>query len=182
MVGKNLSDSVSANRYYEGWAWAIWKEMGRIRCTDGTFWNQKPYIFEPSVNLATPPNYRLGPRVMSNHWHLGYKARPPSAMTMYLGRVSTIPDLGLIYLNSMTITETSHICVKELNKIYAGLDNGTEPSLTNQGYFAETAGRSVNVMGKCSNQEHMHCLLSLPCFILYRAGGVSDIGNLPIYK
>ena len=78
----------------------------------------------------------------------------------------------------MTIAEANQYLRKELNKIYAGLDNEQNPSSQIKVTLGNSRTIQVNVMGKCSNRELMHCLLSTVFHALYRAGGVSDIGSL----
>ena len=76
VVGKNLSDSVSANRYYEGMGMGDMEEMQKDKVYGRDIFETRNLTFEPSVNLATPPNYRLGPGDE-------VQTRPPSAI-MYL--------------------------------------------------------------------------------------------------
>ena len=61
MVGKNSLDSVSANRYYEGMGMGDMEEMQKDKVYGRDIFETRNLTFEPSVNLATPPNYRLGP-------------------------------------------------------------------------------------------------------------------------
>ncbi len=78
----------------------------------------------------------------------------------------------------MTIAEANQYLRKELNKIYAGLDNEQNPSSQIKVTLGNSGTIQVNVMGECSNRELMHCLLSLPCFMrMYRAGGVAAISG-----
>ena len=103
--------------------------------------------FEPSVNLATPPNYRLGPgdEVIIDIWGTNQatirdNVSPDGSIT--------IPDLGLIYLNGMTIAEANQYLRKELNKIYAGLDNEQNPSSQIKVTLGNSRTIQVNVMGE----------------------------------
>ena len=129
------------------------EEMQKDKVYGRDIFETRNLTFEPSVNLATPPNYRLGPgdEVIIDIWGTNQatirdNVSPDGSIT--------IPDLGLIYLNGMTIAEANQYLRKELNKIYAGLDNEQNPS-----------SQIKVTLGKCSNRELMHCLLSLPCFM-----------------
>lgn len=134
--------------------------------------------FEPSVNLATPPNYRLGPgdEVIIDIWGTNQATirdhiSPDGSIT--------IPELGLISLNGMTVAEANQYLRKELSKIYAGLDNDRNPSSQIKVTLGNSRTIQVNVMGEVF-QPGTYALSSFSTVFhaLYRAGGVSDIGSL----
>ena len=56
VVGKNSLDSVSANRYYEGMGMGDMEEMQKDKVYGRDIFETRNLTFEPSVNLATPPN------------------------------------------------------------------------------------------------------------------------------
>lgn len=134
--------------------------------------------FEPSVNLATPPNYRLGPgdEVIVDIW--GTNQATIRDQISPDGTIS-IPDLGLITLNGMTVAEATDYLRKELNKIYAGLDNGQSSASQIKVTLGNSRTIQVNVMGEVF-QPGTYALSSFSTVFhaLYRAGGVSDIGSL----
>ena len=178
VVGKNSSDSVSANRYYEGMGMGDMEEMQKDKVYGRDIFETRNLTFEPSVNLATPPNYRLGPgdEVIIDIWGTNQatirdNVSPDGSIT--------IPDLGLIYLNGMTIAEANQYLRKELNKIYAGLDNEQNPSSQIKVTLGNSRTIQVNVMGEVF-QPGTYALSSFSTVFhaLYRAGGVSDIGSL----
>ena len=93
------------------------------------------------------PNYRLGPgdEVIIDIWGTNQatirdNVSPDGSIT--------IPDLGLIYLNGMTIAEANQYLRKELNKIYAGLDNEQNPSSQIKVTLGNSRTIQVNVMGE----------------------------------
>ena len=178
VVGKNLSDSVSANRYYEGMGMGDMEEMQKDKVYGRDIFETRNLTFEPSVNLATPPNYRLGPgdEVIIDIWGTNQatirdNVSPDGSIT--------IPDLGLIYLNGMTIAEANQYLRKELNKIYAGLDNEQNPSSQIKVTLGNSRTIQVNVMGEVF-QPGTYALSSFSTVFhaLYRAGGVNNIGSL----
>lgn len=134
--------------------------------------------FEPSVNLATPPNYRLGPgdEVIVDIW--GTNQANICDQISPDGTIS-IPNLGLITLNGMTVAEATDYLRKELNKIYAGLDNGQHSASQIKVTLGNSRTIQVNVMGEVF-QPGTYALSSFSTVFhaLYRAGGVSDIGSL----
>ena len=137
----------------------------------------KNLTFEPSMNLATPPNYRLGPgdEVIIDIW--GTNQATIRDHISPDGCIS-INDLGLVYLNGMTVAEAGEYLRKELNKIYAGVD-GENPSSQIKVTLGNSRTIQVNVMGEVF-QPGTYALSSFATVFhaLYRAGGVSDIGSL----
>ena len=181
VVGKNSLDSVSANRYYEGMGMGDMEDMQKDKVYGRDIFETRNLTFEPSVNLATPPNYRLGPgdEVIIDIWGTNQatirdNVSPDGSIT--------IPDLGLIYLNGMTIAEANQYLRKELNKIYAGLDNEQNPSSQIKVTLGNSRTIQVNVMGEVF-QPGTYALSSFSTVFhaLYRAGGVNNIGSV-IYK
>lgn len=139
--------------------------------------NTKNLTFEPSMNLATPPNYRLGPgdEVIIDIWGtnqatLRDRVSPDGCISLN--------DVGLLYLNGMTVAEAGDYLRKELNKIYAGID-GDNPSSQIKVTLGDTRTIQVNVMGEVL-QPGTYALSSFASVFhaLYRAGGVSRIGSL----
>ena len=154
------------------------EEMQKDKAYGRDIFETRNLTFEPSVNLATPPNYRLGPgdEVIIDIWGTNQatirdNVSPDGSIT--------IPDLGLIYLNGMTIAEANQYLRKELNKIYAGLDNEQNPSSQIKVTLGNSRTIQVNVMGEVFHPgTYALSSFSTVFHALYRAGGVSDIGSL----
>lgn len=137
----------------------------------------KNLTFEPSLNLATPPNYRLGPgdEVIIDIWGTNQATiRDNVSPDGYI----SINNIGLVYLNGMTVAEAGDYLRKELNKIYAGID-GDNPSSQIKVTLGNSRTIQVNVMGEVF-QPGTYALSSFATVFhaLYRAGGVSNIGSL----
>lgn len=137
----------------------------------------KNLTFEPSMNLATPPNYRLGPgdEVIIDIWGTNQATiRDNISPDGYI----SISDIGLVYLNGMSVAEAGDYLRKELNKIYAGIDSDN-PSSQIKVTLGNSRTIQVNVMGEVF-QPGTYALSSFATVFhaLYRAGGVSDIGSL----
>ena len=114
--------------------------------------NTRNLTFEPSVNIATPLNYRLGPgdEVIIDIWGA-------SQNTI---RQQISPE-------------------KTLNKIYNGLNNTNDPTSDIRLTLGSIRTIQINVMGEVV-QPGTYSLSSFSTVFhaLYRAGGVSDIGSL----
>ena len=134
--------------------------------------NSRNLTFEPSINLATPPNYRLGPgdEVIIDIW--GASQNTIRQQISPDGTIN-IPELGPINLNGMTVAKAESYLKEALSKIYADQSNQIRVTLGN--------GRTiqVNVMGEVV-QPGTYALsgFSTVFHALYRAGGMSDIGSL----
>ena len=103
--------------------------------------NSRNLTFEPSINLATPPNYRLGPgdEVIIDIW--GASQNTIREQLSPDGTIN-IPELGPINLNGMTVAKAESYLKEALSKIYADQSNQIRVTLGN--------GRTiqVNVMGE----------------------------------
>lgn len=135
--------------------------------------------FEPNVNIATPQNYRLGPgdEVIVDVWGaseatITQKISPDGYIT--------IPNVGPVNLNGLTVQSASERIKSNLAKIYAGLSAANVSVSTN---VLVTLGQirtiQVNVMGEAANPGTYAVSSFATVFhALYRAGGVSDLGSL----
>ena len=139
--------------------------------------NTRNLTFEPSVNLATPPNYRLGPgdEVIIDIW--GTSQNTIRQQISPDGTIN-IEKIGPVSLSGMTVSEANGYLKRVLGKTYSGLDapDGTlEIRLT----LGNTRTIQINVMGEVV-QPGTYALSSFSTVFhaLYRAGGVSDIGSL----
>lgn len=139
--------------------------------------NTRNLTFEPSVNLATPPNYRLGPgdEVIIDIW--GTSQNTIRQQISPDGTIN-IEKIGPVNLSGMTVSEANEYLKRVLGKTYSGLDapDGTlEIRLT----LGNARTIQINVMGEVV-QPGTYALSSFSTVFhaLYRAGGVSEIGSL----
>lgn len=134
--------------------------------------NSRNLTFEPSDNLATPPNYRLGPgdEVIIDIW--GASQNTIREQISPDGTIN-IQELGPVNLNGMTVAKAEAYLKEALSKIYADQSNQIRVTLGN--------GRTiqVNVMGEV-RQPGTYALsgFSTVFHALYRAGGMNRIGSL----
>lgn len=139
--------------------------------------NSNNLTFEPSLNLPTPPNYRLGPgdEVIIDIWGV---SQVSIQETISPDGAISIENLGLVFLNGMTVKQATDYLRKELNKVYAGLTDEDA-----QSHLKVSLGNSrtiqVNVMGEVY-QPGTYALsaFSTVFHALYSAGGMSEIGSL----
>ena len=139
--------------------------------------NTRSLTFEPSTNLPTPSNYRLGPgdEVIIDIWGV---SQVSIQKTISPDGAINIDNLGLVFINGMTVNQATSYLRKELNKIYAGLDE-EEPSSHLKVSLANNRSIQVNIMGEVF-QPGTYTLSSFSTVFhaLYSAGGVSEIGSL----
>lgn len=89
-----------------------------------------------------------------------------------------IEDIGLVYLNGMTVSEATDYLRKELNRIYAGIDS-EKPVSQIKVTLGDSRTIQVNVMGEVLTPgTYALSSFSSVFHALYRAGGVNDIGSL----
>lgn len=139
--------------------------------------NSNDLTFEPSSNLPTPANYRLGPgdEVIVDIWGTN---QVTIQQTISPDGAINVENVGLVFLNGMTVSQATGHLRKELNKIYAGLAD-ENPSSHIKVSLGNSRTIQVNVMGEVY-QPGTYALsaFSTVFHALYSAGGVSDIGSL----
>lgn len=134
--------------------------------------NTRNLTFEPSENLATPPNYRLGPgdEVIIDIWGASQNT---IRETISPDGTINIQELGPVNLNGMTVAKAESYLKEALSKIYADQSNQIRVTLGNSRTI------QVNVMGEVL-QPGTYALsgFSTVFHALYRAGGMSNLGSL----
>ncbi len=133
--------------------------------------------FEPSANLATPQNYRLGPgdEVIIDIW--GASQNSIREVISPDGNI-VVDDLGPVYLNGKTIQEANDYIKKVFSKIYSGLDDDNSNSNIKVS-LGQNRSVMVNVMGDVENPGTYQVSSFATVFnALYMAGGVNYLGSL----
>lgn len=137
--------------------------------------NSKSLTFEPSENLATPQNYRLGPgdEVIIDIWgtsedHIRQTISPEGSVM--------IEQLGPIYLNGLTINDANKHIKSVFSKKYAGMDDAeTDIQVT----LGQVRTIQVDILGEVATPGTFRMSPFSTVFHgLYRAGGINDIGSL----
>lgn len=139
--------------------------------------NSRNLTFAPSQNLATPVNYKLGPgdEIIIDIW--GANQNTIRETISPDGNIS-VGNLGLIYLNGMTVAEAERYMQKELGKIYTGLSD-ENPSSEIKLTLGQIRTIQINVMGEVTVPgTYSLSSLSNVFHALYRAGGIGKLGSL----
>ena len=141
--------------------------------------NTEELSFEPSMNLATPQNYQVGPgdQLSVNIWGA---SRQSYALEVNRDGTVTLDNLGPVYVNGFTIDEAEQTIINRLSEMYAGLRGSRErPANT----FAEVSlgqvrSIKVNVVGEVRRPgTYTVSSLASPFNLLYLSGGPSRIGS-----
>ena len=132
--------------------------------------------FAPSMNLPTPVNYILGPgdEVIIDIW--GTNQATIRSTISQDGTIS-VPDLGMISLNGMSIKQAESYMKRKLGQIYSvDGDNAKSEIKLSLGNIRTI---QVNMMGEVANPGTYYLSsLSNLYHALHRAGGVSELGTL----
>lgn len=137
----------------------------------------KDLTFEPSSNIATPQNYRLGPgdEVIIDIW--GASQSTIQEIISPDGNIM-VENLGPVYLNGRTVQEADTYIKKVFSQIYSGLD-GEDSNSSIKLSLGQNRSVLVNVMGEVENPgTYQVSSFSTVFNAIYMAGGVSDLGSL----
>ena len=153
------------------------EELSEEQVFGRNIFNTSNLTFEPSSNLPTPSNYRLGAgdEIIIDIWGTNQVS---IQKTISPDGAINIDNLGLVFLNGMTVNQATSYLRKELNKIYAGLADD-QPTSQIKVSLGNSRTIQVNVMGEVY-QPGTYALsaFSTVFHALYSAGGVSEIGSL----
>ena len=132
--------------------------------------NNRLLSFEPSMNIATPPNYVLGP---GDHIIIdiyGASQRAVTAQVSPEGKV-TLPGVGPVKVSGMTVAAAQEQIRKTLGARYSS----SQLSLS----LGQTRSMTINVMGEVKVPgTYTLSAFSTVFHALYMAGGINNIGTL----
>lgn len=137
--------------------------------------------FEPSINLATPVDYRLGPgdEVIIDVWGASENTIRQSISPEGTIHVS---GLGPVQLSGMTVKDANAYLQREFSKIYSGI-SGSEPTSQIKLTLGDIRTIQINIMGEVAVPgTYTLSSFSSVFHALYRAGGVNKIGSLRSIK
>lgn len=150
-----------------------------IRVFGRNIFTNRNLSFEPSMNMPTPQNYRLGPgdQLVIEVWgaseaNITQKVSPEGYIN--------IPQVGPINVNGLTVQAASNLIKGRLSKIYSGMattnvDLSTNAKVT----LGQIRTIQVNIMGEVVNPgTYAISSFSTAFHALYKAGGVSKLGTL----
>ena len=132
--------------------------------------NNKNLSFEPSMNIATPQNYVLGP---GDQLILDIYGASQETITLTVspdGDV-TIPEFGPVHVSGLTVSAAQKRIRGKIGSYYE--DSSIKATL------GQTRTISVNVMGEVKVPGTYTLSAFATVFhALYKAGGISDLGTL----
>lgn len=134
--------------------------------------NTRNLTFEPNSNMATPPNYQLGPgdEVIIDIWGA---SQTSIRQTITPDGTINMQELGPIYLSGMTVEEANQFLKNKLGTVFSNENNQIQVTLGN------TRTIQINIMGEVVQPgTYTLSAFSTVFHALYRAGGVNDIGSL----
>ena len=136
--------------------------------------------FEPSINLATPVDYRLGPgdEVIIDVWG----ASENTIRQISPEGTIQVSGLGPVQLSGMTVKDANAYLQREFSKIYSGI-SGSEPTSQIKLTLGDIRTIQINIMGEVAVPgTYTLSSFSSVFHALYRAGGVNKIGSLRSIK
>lgn len=139
--------------------------------------NKKLLSFEPSMNIATPPNYVLGPGDLIIIDIYGASQKVVTAQVSPEGKV-TLPGVGPVKVSGMTVAAAQEQIRKTLGSRYSS----SQLNLS----LGQTRSMTINVMGEVKVPgTYTLSAFSTVFHALYMAGGINDIGtlrNIKVYR
>ena len=135
--------------------------------------------FEPSMNIAPPVNYRLGPgdELQIEVWgasetNITQKVSPD-------GYIS-IPNVGPVNVNGLTVQAATNRIKAKLSQIYSGLASSNVNLSTHvKVSLGQIRTIQVNIMGEVARPgTYALSSFSTVFHALYKAGGMSKMGSL----
>lgn len=135
--------------------------------------------FEPSMNIATPVDYRLGPgdQLLVEVWgasetNINQRVTPDGFIS--------IPNVGPINVNGLTVQAATDKIKGKLSQIYSGMASANVNLSTNvKVSLGQIRTIQVNIMGEVVNPgTYALSSFSTVFHALYRAGGIGRLGSL----
>lgn len=157
------------------------QEKDGIKIFGHDMFTNKNLSFEPSGNIATPVNYRLGPgdEVIIDIW-----GASENTIRQTISPEGTIhvSGLGPLHLNGMTVKDANSYLQREFAKIYASI-LGKQPNSQIKLTLGDIRSIQINIMGEVAIPgTYTLSSFSSVFHALYRAGGVNKIGSLRSIK
>ncbi len=139
-----------------------------------SFFENEDLTFEPSLNIATPKDYQIGPgdQIIIDVW--GASEQTYQLDVSPEGNIR-IPSLGPIYLNGLNVDQADARIKSRLKAIYSTLGNNTFAQIS----LGQIRTISVNVIGEVKRPGTYSMSSFGTAFnALYYAGGPSETGSL----
>lgn len=154
-------------------------EQDSIKVFGRDIFLNRTLTFEPSLNIATPVNYRLGPgdQIVVEVWGA---SEASIEQTVTPDGYINIPEVGPISVNGLTVKAASETIRARLSKIYAGMGTTNVDVSTNARVsVGQIRTIQINVIGEVAVPgTYAVSSFSTVFHALYKAGGVSRLGSL----
>ena len=137
------------------------------------FFNNPEISFDPSLNIATPADYQIGPgdQLVIDVW--GASEQNYQLQVSPEGSI-IIPNLGPIYLNGLSVDKAESRIKSRLKNIYSTLGQNTFAQVS----LGQIRTVSVNVLGEVAQPGTYQVSSFTTAFnALYNAGGPTENGS-----
>ena len=145
------------------------------------FFKNPDISFDPSLNIATPADYQIGPgdQIIIDVW--GASEQNYQLQVSPEGAI-IIPNIGPIYLNGLSVEKAESRIKSRLKNIYSTLGQNTFAQVS----LGQIRTVSVNVLGEVAQPGTYQVSSFTTAFnALYNAGGPTENGsfrNIGIYR
>ena len=155
------------------------KTLAKLPIYGSNYFNNENINSSPTLNIATPSSYELGPgeEILISIW--GAAENEYSSKISREGFVK-IERIGPIYLSGLTISQAKNKLQRSLSKIYSGINSsqGSEFKVYADLSLLNTRSIVVNVTGNVlAPDTYTVSSLSSVLNVLYAAGGPNEIGS-----
>jgi protein involved in polysaccharide export with SLBB domain len=143
-----------------------------------SFFNNPNIQLAPALNIATPSNYQLGPgdEIIIELW--GAAAHTYQGALNRDGNIS-IPELGPVYLNGLSMASGKQKLKQRLSQIYSGINSTIEKEKVFLSFsLLQSRSIIINIIGQV-RVPGTYTLngFTTPLNALYACGGITDLGS-----
>ncbi len=173
---RSLTTPVESNQKQPVDTLALFLEQTKSQVFGADIFTNNRITFEPSLNVPTPKKYVLGSgdELIIDIWGA---AENTYQLTISPEGSITIPNLGPIFVNGLSIEEASNRLIDKLSSIYSGL-RGNNKNTYAQITLGNVRSIQVSIIGEV-NTPGTFTLTSFSSVFnaLYAAGGPNDDGT-----
>ncbi len=148
-------------------------KMGNQSVFGLSFFRNANLTFEPSANIPTPRNYKLGAgdELFIDIWG---DAQKSYQLTLSPEGIVLIPDVGPIFLNGKTVEDAEKIIIRRIKSIFSSLGERSNALVT----LGQTRSIKVHMVGEVEFPgTYTVSSFSTPFNALYQAKGPNKNGS-----
>lgn len=157
---------------------AALKAKGELEIFGMSFFKNRELTFEPSVSIATPRDYQIGPgdEIIIDVW--GASEQTYQLTVSPEGSI-IVPSIGPIYLNGLSVDRAESRIMAKLKSIYSTLGDNTFAQIS----LGQIRTISVNVIGEVVRPGTYQMSSFATAFnALYYAGGPNESGSMRVIE